>query len=45
MGMIINAIENAIHAIQKYKTDILVGGAVAVVGGIILGLLIVPFVG
>jgi hypothetical protein len=42
MGIIINAIEDAI---QKHKTDILVGGAVAVVGGIILGLLIVPFVG
>ena len=45
MGIIINAIENAVHAIQKHKADILVGGVVAVVGGIMLGLLIVPFVG
>lgn len=41
--MIINAIENFLGMVSKNKDLILAGAVVAVIGGIILGLIVAPF--
>lgn len=41
--MIINAIENFLGMISKNKDLILAGTVVALVGGLVLGLIVAPF--
>ena len=45
MGTIVNVVENAVCAVRKNWKEILLGAAVAVVGGVLLGLMMLPFVG